>query len=58
MLSNPFLLNYVMFIPMIKSQGTKEQIDKYAIPAENLEIIGTYAQTELGHGTSISHINI
>jgi len=32
------------------SQGTDDQIAKFLPLAENLEIIGTYAQTEMGHG--------
>ncbi|XP_055840110.1 probable peroxisomal acyl-coenzyme A oxidase 1 [Episyrphus balteatus] len=48
---NPFLLQNHMFIPTIKSQGTPEQIQKWVPKAESYEIIGTYAQTELGHGT-------
>ena len=57
---NGFGLNFVMFIPMLLGQGTKEQIEKYAVPAENLEIIGTYAQTEMGHGmlTQLSRLLI
>ena len=39
-----------MFIPTIKSQGTDEQIAEFLPKAERLEIIGTYAQTEIGHG--------
>ena len=40
----------MMFIPTIEKQGTKEQVQKYVEPAKRYEIIGTYAQTELGHG--------
>jgi acyl-CoA oxidase len=39
-----------MFIPTIEKQGTKEQIAKYVEPAKKFKILGTYAQTELGHG--------
>jgi len=46
-----FDLNYGMFVPTILSQGTPEQQDKYMFPALNHEIVGTYAQTEMGHGT-------
>lgn len=40
-----------MFINMIIGQGTDEQHAKWVDRAKNLEIIGCYAQTELGHGT-------
>ena len=52
-----FDLNYGMFVPTILSQGTPEQIEKYAIPALNFEIIGTYAQTEMGHGRYHLHFS-
>ncbi|CAH3158358.1 unnamed protein product [Pocillopora meandrina] len=49
----PFHLNKVMFIPTLKGQGTEEQKAKWLPLAESNQIIGTYAQTELGHGTFI-----
>ena len=48
--SNPLGLHQVMFTPHIVKQGNKEQYLKYGKKAENYEIVGTYAQTELGHG--------
>ena len=48
--SNPLGLHMVMFIPTIQKQGTREQYLKYGKMAENYQIIGTYAQTEMGHG--------
>lgn len=50
---NPLALHYVMFIPTLMGQGTIEQQAYWINRAWNLEIIGTYAQTELGHGTFI-----
>ncbi|VVC95915.1 unnamed protein product [Leptidea sinapis] len=50
---NPITLHYVMFIPTIMGQGTVEQQAYWIGRAFNLNIIGTYAQTELGHGTFI-----
>ncbi|KAL3888960.1 hypothetical protein ACJMK2_001319 [Sinanodonta woodiana] len=49
--SNPLGLHVVMFIPTIEKQGTKEQVNKWIPLAKSYKIIGTYAQTELGHGT-------
>lgn len=49
----PFAVHFSMFLPTILSQGTVEQQKKWAPKALNLDIIGTYAQTELGHGTFI-----
>ncbi|XP_049804071.1 probable peroxisomal acyl-coenzyme A oxidase 1 [Schistocerca nitens] len=50
---NPFALHFVMFIPTIMGQGNVEQQAYWVGRAWNCDIIGTYAQTELGHGTFI-----
>ncbi|CAK1601683.1 unnamed protein product [Parnassius mnemosyne] len=50
---SPLTLHYVMFIPTLMGQGTVEQQAYWIGRAFNLNIIGTYAQTELGHGTFI-----
>ncbi|GJQ68204.1 hypothetical protein Trydic_g10752 [Trypoxylus dichotomus] len=50
---NPLGLHYVMFIPTIMGQGTIDQQAEWISKAWNLDIVGTYAQTELGHGTFI-----
>lgn len=46
-----FELHIGMFIPSILSQGTPEQQATWLPLCMDLRIIGTYAQTELGHGT-------
>ncbi|KAM7341954.1 acyl-coenzyme A oxidase 1-like [Cochliomyia hominivorax] len=48
---NPLIVHIVMFTRSLKSQGTAEQYEKFGKRAENFEILGSYAQTELGHGT-------
>ncbi|XP_045540612.1 probable peroxisomal acyl-coenzyme A oxidase 1 [Papilio machaon] len=50
---SPLTLHYVMFIPTLMGQATVEQQAYWIGRAFNLSIIGTYAQTELGHGTFI-----
>lgn len=40
-----------MFLPTLLHQATAEQQERFFMPAWNLEIMGTYAQTEMGHGT-------
>lgn len=50
---NPLVLHYVMFIPTVMGQGTYEQQAEWIQRAWSCEMIGTYAQTELGHGTFI-----
>ncbi|KAG7310802.1 hypothetical protein JYU34_003629 [Plutella xylostella] len=49
----PLMLHNGMFIPAIAGQGTPEQQKHWLKRAKNMEILGTYAQTELGHGTFI-----
>ncbi|XP_059058432.1 probable peroxisomal acyl-coenzyme A oxidase 1 [Achroia grisella] len=50
---SPFLLHVGMFIPTIMGQCTPEQQAHWLPRALAFEIAGTYAQTELGHGTFI-----
>lgn len=42
-----------MFVPAIKGQGTEEQQQKWLPLANKIQIIGCYAQTELGHGSNV-----
>ncbi|XP_013097816.2 probable peroxisomal acyl-coenzyme A oxidase 1 [Stomoxys calcitrans] len=48
---NPMSLHFVMFVPTIMGQGTVDQQVEWLPKAWDCSIIGTYAQTELGHGT-------
>lgn len=50
---NPITLHFVMFIPALLGQATPEQQAFWLSRAWSCSIIGTYAQTELGHGTFI-----
>ncbi|KAL0901878.1 hypothetical protein ABMA27_007033 [Loxostege sticticalis] len=50
---SPFFLHNGMFVPTIIGQGTPEQQAEWLPKAKAMAIIGTYAQTELGHGTFI-----
>ncbi|XP_049873339.1 probable peroxisomal acyl-coenzyme A oxidase 1 [Pectinophora gossypiella] len=45
--------HWVVFMPAILSQGTEEQLDYWLQRASDCSVIGTFAQTELGHGTFI-----
>ncbi|CAI8609564.1 unnamed protein product [Vicia faba] len=46
-------LHWGMFVPAIKGQGTEEQLKKWLPLAQKMQIIGCYAQTELGHGSNV-----
>lgn len=50
---NPLTVHFVMFLPTLLGQATPEQQAEWLPRAWNCNIIGTYAQTELGHGTFI-----
>ncbi|KAK3828855.1 MAG: palmitoyl-CoA oxidase [Benniella sp.] len=52
--SLPLLLHHGAFIPVLNAQGSDEQVEKWVPLAENYQIIGCYAQTELGHGSNLS----
>lgn len=49
----PLDLHLGMFLPTLLNQATPEQMDRFFMPAWTLKIIGTYAQTEMGHGTHL-----
>ncbi|OIW10848.1 hypothetical protein TanjilG_27794 [Lupinus angustifolius] len=42
-----------MFIPAIKAQATEEQQKQWLPLANKMKIIGSYTQTELGHGSNV-----
>ncbi|XP_023324157.1 probable peroxisomal acyl-coenzyme A oxidase 1 [Eurytemora carolleeae] len=55
---NPINLHFVMFLPTLMGQGTPDQISDVLGRAWNMDIVGTYAQTELGHGTFIRGLEL
>lgn len=46
------------FYMYFQGQGTEEQKAKWLPLAESYQIIGTYAQTELGHGKYAVHRSV
>ncbi|PRP79966.1 hypothetical protein PROFUN_05942 [Planoprotostelium fungivorum] len=51
--ASPYGLHTSMFIPTLKTQASEEQQKEWLGKAQRREILGTYAQTELGHGTFV-----
>ena len=49
----PYGLHATMFLVTLRDQGTSEQHKLFLEKAERYEIIGCYAQTELGHGSNV-----
>ncbi|KAE8446818.1 hypothetical protein EG329_011595 [Mollisiaceae sp. DMI_Dod_QoI] len=54
--ANPFGLTSFLFTPFLKLVGTPEQVGYWAPLAESGKITGSYAQTELAHGTHVGGI--
>jgi len=46
-------MHFIMFLTYIETQGTPEQIEKWAPRARRGDFFGAYAQTELGHGSNV-----
>lgn len=51
--SGPFWDHYVPFWTALQGQASDEQLAEWGVRAAKLQIIGTYAQTELGHGSNV-----
>ncbi|KAI6190611.1 Acyl-CoA oxidase dehydrogenase and Acyl-CoA oxidase domain containing protein [Aphelenchoides bicaudatus] len=49
-------LHYVMFLPTIQGQTDEQQLDEWLGSVISRSILGTYAQTELGHGTNLARL--
>lgn len=52
-LQSPVTIHWVAFVPVIMSQGTMEQVERWGQRAMTHQILGCYLQTELGHGTNV-----
>ncbi|XP_038598041.1 peroxisomal acyl-coenzyme A oxidase 1 isoform X1 [Tachyglossus aculeatus] len=49
----PFSIHNSMFIPTVMNLGSTAQREKWLTASSGLQIIGTYAQTEMGHGSHL-----
>lgn len=55
-MSSPFGHKEILFEPAIEHNGTPEQKAKWLPLAKSGKILGTYTQTELGHGSFVRGI--
>lgn len=53
---NHVFVHFMMFVPAIEKLGNAAQVAKWLPLAKNCKILGSYAQTELTHGTFIRGI--
>eukprot|EP01090_Pellita_catalonica_P003340 TRINITY_DN13011_c0_g1_i1.p1 TRINITY_DN13011_c0_g1~~TRINITY_DN13011_c0_g1_i1.p1 ORF type:complete len:596 (-),score=88.12 TRINITY_DN13011_c0_g1_i1:18-1805(-) len=51
--TGPLMTHMSLFIPTIMGQGNMEQVSDFLFRALNFKIVGSYAQTELGHGSNV-----
>ena len=49
----PLAIHFKMFMVQIKALATDQQIAYWKPKAENFEVLGCYAQTELAHGSDV-----
>ncbi|EFA74635.1 acyl-CoA oxidase [Heterostelium album PN500] len=49
----PLILHDVVFVGCMRSLASEEQLAEWLPKALNYQIIGAYAQTELGHGSNV-----
>lgn len=53
MMSGTLMNHYGLFLPTVMGQGTEEQNANWLFKTAMLQIVGCYAQTELGHGSNV-----
>ncbi|KAL4789566.1 acyl-CoA dehydrogenase/oxidase C-terminal [Aspergillus venezuelensis] len=55
---SPYMLHMGMFVTTIREQASDEQRREWLPRIEKWEIIGAYAQTELGHGSNVRGLEL
>lgn len=53
MFSGSLMNHYGLFLATLEMHGSKEQREWWVSKARKMQIIGCYAQTELGHGSNV-----
>ena len=53
MIKGSLMNHYGLFLPTLRLQGSDEQIKWWVMRAMTHKIVGSYAQTELGHGSNV-----
>ena len=54
--NGPTSLHYYAFLPAIELLGSDEQQAEWVPKTNNVEILGAYVQTEMGHGSDVSQL--
>eukprot|EP00743_Colponemidia_sp_Colp-15_P005509 GILK01005925.1.p1 GENE.GILK01005925.1~~GILK01005925.1.p1 ORF type:complete len:1245 (-),score=193.11 GILK01005925.1:130-3834(-) len=53
LMTGTLMNHYGLFLPTIETQGTDEQASWWVHKGRKMELVGSYAQTELGHGSNV-----
>ena len=53
MMSGTLMNHYGLFLPTLMGQGSDDQTAQWLFKTAMLQIVGCYAQTELGHGSNV-----
>ena len=55
---SPYVSHYTFFMQSVEMQGSKEQGAEWMPKIQSMEIVGSYAQTELAHGSNVRGIEM